>query len=85
MIRETICTILWAAVTLLAACIVWGGVVGLLASRIRMWLGNINEKTPLVVKLAYSFLPMVPLLAAGACLLLCVFGKLPGTKGKSAS
>ena len=84
MIRKTICAILWTGVTLLAACIVWGAMVGLLASRIHMWLGDINEKTPLIVKLAYTFLPAVPLLAAGTCLLLCVFGKLPGTKGNSA-
>ena len=84
MIRKTIFTILWTGVTLLAACIMWGAVVGLLASRNCLWLGDINEKTPLFVKLAYTFLPMVPLLAAGACLLLCVLGILPGTKGKSA-
>jgi hypothetical protein len=84
MIRKTIYTILWTSVTLFAAMLMCVAVIGLLGPRICAWLGDINEKTPFWVNLSYTILPFVPLLPVGACLLLCVFGKLPGTKRRSA-
>lgn len=51
-----------------------------LAPLILKWLGPIDEHTSTGVKITYTFLPMVPLGLAAACLLLSIFGKLPDTK-----
>jgi len=80
MTTRTKFTILWTGLTFMGLCVA----LSFLAPLILTGLGAMNDKTPLFVGMAYTLRPVVPLLAAGACLLLCVFGKLPGTKGTTA-
>jgi hypothetical protein len=78
MTAKTKFTLLWAGGGLIGV----ASLLGVSAPFIFWWLGDTDEHGSNTVRLAYSFLPLLPFAIAAVFLLLGLFGKLPGTKTK---
>ena len=75
MAKKLIFTFVWMVVGFVAVSLL----AGLLTSLLKK-VGGMDEHTLSSVKFAYADFALLPFVVIGACLLLGLFGKLPGTK-----